>query len=214
MQDRRLRILTEAQRLLDEKGFDGFTIRELSRRADVAQRTLYNVFGSKEDIVASAIEEHYAGLLAKLPPPPPAASLDAHLQRLAMMSEVVVSLRRYATAMVGVFFSPTVDRRIHESLHRISTTGSGNWVQRAEAAKVLVKLSESERQRLVTLLVNAAYANITDWAAGRIGDAELALRAQLNFLLCVRYFLRPRPRADADALIARLLDGPEAQAEA
>ncbi|MDB5447166.1 MAG: hypothetical protein JWQ97_2483 [Phenylobacterium sp.] len=213
MQDRRRRILTEAQQLLDEKGIDGFTIRELSRRAGVAQRTLYNVFGSKEDIVASAIEEHYAGLLETLPPHAPAASLEAHLERLALMSRVVVSLRRYATAMVGVFFSPTVDRRIHDSLHRISITGSGNWLERAEAAQVLVKLSDTERQRLITLLVNVAYANITDWAAGRIGDAELGLRAQLNFLLCVRYFLRPKHRADADALIARLLAGPEAQAE-
>jgi AcrR family transcriptional regulator len=206
MHDRRQRILTEAQALLDEKGYEGFTIRELSRRADVAQRTLYNVFGSKEDIVACAIWEHYAGLVDTMPEPPDPASLDAQLDRLTLTARVVISLRRYATAMVGVFFSPGVDRRIHDSLYRISMTSGGNWVDRAEKAKVLVKLSAAQRQRLIAAMVNLGYANVTDWAAGRIDDAEYILRAKQNFLLVVRAYLRPKHRAAAEALLAQLAE--------
>src|SRR5579862_1973223 len=108
MQDRRQRILAEAQALLDERGVDGFTIRELSRRADVAQRTLYNVFGSKEDIVASAIELHFTSLLPEFPPPPPGADVEAYLCLMDAILERTINLRRYATAMATVFFSPTV----------------------------------------------------------------------------------------------------------
>jgi AcrR family transcriptional regulator len=204
MHDRKQRILSEAQSLLDEHGVDGFTIRELSRRAGVAQRTLYNVFGSKEDIVSSAIEQHFAGLLTELPAPPPADDIEAHLRRIEAISRRTIGLRRYATAMVGVFFSPTVDRRIYDSLRHISLSGSGDWVKRAENDKVLLKLSPQDRDRLTMLLMNVNYANVTDWAAGRISDLELTLRAQVNFLLCIRAFLRPKYRPRVDDLLERL----------
>ena len=204
MHDRKQRILFEAQSLLDEHGVDGFTIRELSRRAGVAQRTLYNVFGSKEDIVSSAIEQHFAGLLTDLPAAPPSEDIEANLRRIEAISLRTIGLRRYATAMVGVFFSPSIDRRIYDSLRRISLSGTGDWVGRAETAKVLMKLSPQGRDRLTTLLMNVSYANVTDWAAGRISDSEMTLRAQVNHLLCIRAFLRPKYRPRVDDLLEQL----------
>lgn len=205
MRDRRLRILKHAQDLLQETGVEGFTIRELTRRADVAQRTLYNVFGSKEDIVASAIDEHFAGLMRDIPALAIADDLQQQLRRIEQVAKTTVTLRRYATAMVGVFFSPTVDRRIYDSLYRISHGTTGGWAARAERNKLIVKLSPVNRNRLNGFIVNQSYANVTDWAAGRIGDDEFVIRAQLNFLCCVRAYLRPRHRAEADALIAGLM---------
>jgi TetR/AcrR family transcriptional repressor of uid operon len=202
MADRKDRILSEAQQLLDEKGVKGFTIRELSRRADVAQRTLYNVFGSKEDIIVSAIERYHATL--DMPSNAPPDDIEQELEVIAAAARVVISLRRYATAMVDVFFSPTVDRRIYESLRRISLSGANHWIELAGTDKVLVKMSEPERDRLRALLVNVTYANITDWAASRISDAELVLRWQINFLIIIRNYLRPAQRKVADAALARL----------
>lgn len=202
MADRKSRILSEAQHLLDEQGVKGFTIRELSRRADVAQRTLYNVFGSKEDIIVSAIEAYHATL--QMPQNGPADDLEQELNVIEAAARVVISLRRYATAMVDVFFSPTVDRRIYDSLRRISLSGANHWVELAGAEKVLVKMSDADFERLRALLVNVTYANITDWAASRISDAELILRWKINFLIILRNYLRPTQRKIADALLNRL----------
>jgi AcrR family transcriptional regulator len=204
MQDRRLRILAEAQALLDEHGVDGFTIRELSRRAGVAQRTLYNVFGSKEDIVASAIELHFMGMAPEFPPPPPGEDLRAYLDRMEVILDRTINLRRYATAMVTVFFSPTADRRIYDSLRRISDAGSGAWVRRAVEGQLLKALSPLDRERLSTLLVNMGYANITDWAAGRITGGELKTRFKLNHLIAIRPHVRAPHRAMVDGLLRRL----------
>jgi AcrR family transcriptional regulator len=201
MEDRRERILLEAQKLLDELGVDGFTIRELSRRANVAQRTLYNVLGSKEEIVASAIELHFTSLLPHLPPPVAGDDLEGYLRRMDAIIELTLSLRRYATAMVTVFFSPSVDLRIYESLRRISQAGSGTWVGRAVEDKLLVKMSKLDQERLSTLLVNIGYANITDWAAGRISGDELKKRFRINFLLCIRHLARAPHRAEIDRLL-------------
>lgn len=202
MADRKSRILSEAQRLLDEQGVTGFTIRELSRRADVAQRTLYNVFGSKEDIIVSAIETYHATL--QMPQNAPVENLEQELEVIEAAAKVVISLRRYSTAMVDVFFSPAVDPRIYASLRRISLSGANHWIELAGADKVLVKMSETERERLRSLLVNVTYANITDWAASRISDAELIARWQINFLTIIRNYLRPAQRKVADAALARL----------
>jgi AcrR family transcriptional regulator len=207
MFDRRQRILSQAQAMLDELGVDGFTIRELSRRADVAQRTLYNVFGSKEDIVACAIEQHYAGLLSRLPPPPPAEDIEGYLYRIDTLVDITIGLKRYATAMVGVFFSPSVDRRIHDTLRRISEGGSVAWVGEAAKSDFLVKSKPSDLEHLSTLLVNVGYANITDWAAGRISGAEMKLRFKFNFLVCIQPLVRPARRPAIAALVERVRRG-------
>jgi AcrR family transcriptional regulator len=201
MADRRRRILDEARAIIDDLGIEGFTIRELSRRAGVAQRTLYNQFGSKEDILASAIHDHFAGLLAALPAPPAAADFEGHLQRIDALVDRTVELKRYATAMVGVFFSPTVDPRLYQTLRWISGGGTAVWVPEAVRTGVLQKLSAEDVERLSTLIINTGYANITDWSAGRISAGEMKLRFKLNFLTCIQ----PLTRAPHQRTIAQLL---------
>jgi hypothetical protein len=132
------------------------------------------------------------------------------LRRIQQVSRATIGLRRYATAMVGVFFSPTVDRRIYDSLYRLTQGPGGGWAARAEAEKLVVKLSEPNRKRLNNLIVNVSYANVTDWAAGRIDDEEFIVRAQVNFLTCIRAHLRPKFRAEADSLLAALMEAGEA----
>lgn len=45
------RITREAQRLADERGFDGFTMDDLAAASDVSRRTLFNYFPGKLDAV-------------------------------------------------------------------------------------------------------------------------------------------------------------------
>lgn len=207
MLERRHRILLEAQTLLDEAGVEGFTIRELSKRAKVAQRTLYNVFGSKEEIVASTIEERHKSLMAnarRAPMPAEHALLD--LRQLDATAEVVYDLRSYATALAAAFFSPTANDKIYQSLLRVSVESSGNWLERAQKAKIIRHLSPDEKERLLSLTVNAGYATTLDWAAGRIGKDELKRRYKINFLLCVHYALRPSHRKDVEKVLDQLLN--------
>jgi AcrR family transcriptional regulator len=207
MLERRRRILAEARSLIDELGVEGFTIRELSHRAGVAPRTLYNLFGSREDIMASAIHHHFAGLLAQAPPPPPSDDFEATLRRIDHLLDRTIELRSYATAMVDVFFRPTVDRRIYDTLRWISEGGSASWVAQAAAEGLLVHTSESDRTRLATLLVNTGYANITDWAAGRISEEEMKARYKFNFLVCIMPFAGAARRSQIQRLLERVRRG-------
>lgn len=51
------RITTCALRLVEDRGFDGFTMDELAESADVSRRTLFNYFPSKLDAVLGAQPE-------------------------------------------------------------------------------------------------------------------------------------------------------------
>ena len=57
--DTRRRIQTVAVELFTENGYDGTSLREIAERLDVTKAALYYHFKSKEDIVASLVEDHF-----------------------------------------------------------------------------------------------------------------------------------------------------------
>ena len=54
---RRQRILESARTLLAGSGQDGLSMRKLAREADLSVTTLYNLVGSREDILRALIED-------------------------------------------------------------------------------------------------------------------------------------------------------------
>jgi AcrR family transcriptional regulator len=63
---RRATILSRARELMEERGYDGITMRDLAERSGVALKTLYDIYRSKDELLAKAIEERarlvFAGL--------------------------------------------------------------------------------------------------------------------------------------------------------
>ena len=59
----RRRIAETAHRLFGERGFDGVTVAEVAREAEVAEATLFNYFPTKEDLVYSGLEAFGARLV-------------------------------------------------------------------------------------------------------------------------------------------------------
>jgi len=65
-QQTRQLIADSARRLFAERGFDGVTVAEVAREADVAEKTVYNYFPTKEDLFYSRLEDFEAKLLAAI----------------------------------------------------------------------------------------------------------------------------------------------------
>jgi AcrR family transcriptional regulator len=59
-------IVAAALRLFDERGFDQTTIADIAEAADIAPRTFFGYFPSKEDVVFADFPETLAGLSARL----------------------------------------------------------------------------------------------------------------------------------------------------
>ena len=54
-QARRSRILTAAQALLGEHGYDGMIMRDVAARAGVSPTTLYNLYNTKDELLLEAL---------------------------------------------------------------------------------------------------------------------------------------------------------------
>lgn len=54
----RHRLLTVATDLFLERGFDQVSVAEIAEAADVSKMTVFNYFGTKEDLICAPLEEH------------------------------------------------------------------------------------------------------------------------------------------------------------
>lgn len=55
--------MTTAEELFSERGFNGTTLRELARAADVSQPLLYHYFASKHDLLVALCQQAVNGLI-------------------------------------------------------------------------------------------------------------------------------------------------------
>ena len=57
MAERRERILEAARGLIESRGYEGLTMRDLAGASGVTVPTVYNLIGSKEEVLFAAVEE-------------------------------------------------------------------------------------------------------------------------------------------------------------
>src|SRR3954451_20509807 len=67
-------IATTARRLFAERGFDAVTVAEIAVAADVSEKTVFNHFAAKEDLVFAGGDTRLAGLQAAIAERPAGAS--------------------------------------------------------------------------------------------------------------------------------------------
>lgn len=197
---RRKRILKEARRLLSEKGFDGFTVRELCKRADVAQRTLYNAFHNKDRIVALAIREAYDDFQRRMVYSTFPDTLDGVLQRLIAVNTRNFGARNYTRAITALYFSPNTSSDIIRSLQDMAFNLHA-WLDRVEKTKQLEPWIR--RSELELTFMNAEYATINDWVRGQISDEDYLRRLVETVLIITIGAARGSTRAQAIRILKK-----------
>jgi AcrR family transcriptional regulator len=77
-------IAETARRLFSERGFERVTVAEIARAADVSEQTVFNYFGTKEDLVFWRLESFEAELLATIRERAPGESVLIAFRRFVM----------------------------------------------------------------------------------------------------------------------------------
>src|SRR3954452_16195921 len=77
-------IAATARRLFSERGFDGVTVAEIARAADVAEKTVFNYFPTKEDLFYSRLEAFEEELLEAVRDRAPDESISAAFRTFIM----------------------------------------------------------------------------------------------------------------------------------
>ena len=66
MRERRERILAAAHSIIAEVGYSGLSMRALAQASRVTVPTIYNLIGTKEDVVVGAVAEQMRGFVSRL----------------------------------------------------------------------------------------------------------------------------------------------------
>jgi len=192
---RRRRILSETRLLISERGFAGFTIRELCRRAGIAEKTLYNAFGSKEKVIALAIRDYIDEFNEGTSYSFDERTLDGQLERLVKVMSQNMHVSSYTAAILCIYNSSVGDKFARVAIRELYASSLRPFIEALEeegalAAGVTVSW-------FVHLLASTTMALTTDWSLGEIADEALIDRAAEAFLTVVIGTTRGGTHTDA-----------------
>ncbi|NLR73212.1 TetR/AcrR family transcriptional regulator [Novosphingobium sp. ERN07] len=199
---RRKRILTEARRMIADVGLDGFSVRLLCRNADVAQRTLYNAFQSKDRLIALAIREAYEDVNRYIRYRTEVDTLNGIIDRLIAVNTRNLRARNYTKAVVSLYFSPSISPDVWNALRSMVFLNLRQWLDRLHREGGLqpwinVEIAAGD-------FANIEYATINDWAVGRLTDEQYIPRLVNAVLSYALGILKGEERAMAAAMMEQL----------
>ena len=181
--ERRQRILRETRKMIAEGGLEAVSIRDLCERAGIAQKTLYNAFGSKENVIALAIRQYLVDFAQRVVMKFENTTLEGVLERMIKTHSRNLQIRPYTSAIMGVYNSPTADRAIRNVIRSMAEEAARPLANAIAAAEGF--LPGVSPASFIYLHTTAVYAILVDWCLGDVPDEELVDRICECFLLMV-----------------------------
>ncbi len=198
---RRAATILEAARYLLSQG-GGFSMKALAAESGVAVATLYNIFGSKENLVADAV----IGVFKSRVYPDENRLSDDPLERIAAgvarASTEILKRPEYARAMLEVYFSQKADRRVSEILHEEVARNHRVALTQMRAKGELS--AEKSINSLADDFTALQYSVVANWAAGRIPDRRLRDRLMRSTLDAYHLVRSGRAQMETDRALRRL----------
>ncbi len=199
MTERRRRMIGVAKVMIAESGAEGFTIRELTRRAEVSVTVVYSAYGDKEGLIAAAIQDFYEKLdLARRPV---ARTLRRVLSDIDEAAAIILANPAYSRSLAALYFSPTVDPRVYATVRNIAVRAFLPWLEEAMSrGETAVGLPV---ETMCATLANDRWAIIFDWARGRVTNARLAGAMKTSFLIVATGLSTGQTRDQLDAALEK-----------
>lgn len=97
---RRARILQSTRDLLTREGYDGLTMDSIADACGVTKPTLYNAFGSKDELLAEAVRDVYRRILERAAAPEGVRGLDHVIAILTVTAKVILREQRRGEALL------------------------------------------------------------------------------------------------------------------
>jgi AcrR family transcriptional regulator len=186
------RLLEAAAALFDAQGVAPTTVGEICARADVADKTFFNHFGSKQDLLRELAERSLDDLLAQIEEARKAGGttrerLQAFFGLIATNVERAGPMHReLVTEIIHVAHEARLESRQAQALHRAFRALVDDGRAAGEVARGHDAATQTE------MLLGAFYALIFNWA--HLPDYPLRRRAQAAArFLGDAFAVSPRP---------------------
>jgi AcrR family transcriptional regulator len=181
MAERRERILAAAREIIGQRGYEALTMRDLARASRVTVPTVYNLVGSKEEVLFAAIEEQTARFEAGLAAGgelPPAQRLIAIVDAAATE---YLRMPRYYRSLLTLLLVSDSAHGMRRRVDRAISTPTGEALSAMREAGELATWLELRplRGRL------RAHLQMTSlqWAVGGLTDDGLRATARYGAAL-------------------------------
>ena len=199
MAERRTGIIDATLAIIEESGLASVTIRNVSRRAGVALRTLYLYFDNREAMISVAIKEFlHRSLIAQTAKDEPETLADV-IERLDRLSDVIFAARAYSAALAPIYFSANLDNGIYQTLKGIALSHVFPFLDNLFSATKF-RPNQLMRELICAQIANTEYALINDTLAGRLPDEHLATYLKISVLSCIAGYLPKVPKDISEAL--------------
>jgi AcrR family transcriptional regulator len=176
MAERRERILAAARDMIGQRGYEALTMRDLARASRVTVPTIYNLIGSKEQVLFAAIEEQTARFEARL-------GAGAELAPAARVRAIVIAcadeylrMPRYYRSLLTLLFVSDSAGAMKQRVDRALSTPIGEALAAMKERGELAPWIELRplRGRL------RAHLQMTSiqWASGALSDEGLKATAR------------------------------------
>jgi len=204
---RRQRILESARTLLTEAGQDGLSMRKLAKEADLSVTTLYNLVGTREDILRALIEdsaEHFESTVSV--PESIGDSLTRTMKAFDSLLEHLVAddavLKPLIVANIATGYGEELRKEEHSLFHR----GAKNTVRQC----LLDALAEGQIRDVVSLefLEGQFYVGLElaldRWAFGLVDADELRVKSLWGAYLTLLAVASPENRPQLEGELRKL----------
>lgn len=199
--ERRGRIVEAACDLLREVGIAGLSMKLVSSRAGVSLSTVYNLFESKQDVLARVFDQDLARFEALVAAAPSHDALDRMFDALDIAADLY-------GADPG-FYRATMWRQPAGGELALETTLRGPrirfWRTMVEAAVVEGLLRRDADPAVVgALLIQITGGVLSDWIAGEISVEQLRAETKFGFAVTLSAFAAPPAAARLKTLTGDL----------
>ncbi|HEX7929674.1 MAG TPA: TetR/AcrR family transcriptional regulator [Sphingomicrobium sp.] len=179
MADRRQRLIDETLAVLFEGRGENFSLRQITQKAEVSMSVLYSTFGSKEGLIAAAVQGFYMRQAAQYR----SGSTDVAgiLREIGDDAEVTMANPEYVRSLCDLYFLHQGGKAVFDEMNAISGDTFRPWlhkvVERGELRDAItVPMAEA-------LLSGDRWHAISDWVRGHTPTDQFPETIRLRFLV-------------------------------
>lgn len=174
--ERRSRILSSARALLAEQSYDAVTMRAIAAASGTVEKTLFNIFGNKDRLMAAAAFERSAGVFELVIQRSP----EPGWPRLMALCDAIAEVTLEAPEMARGLAVPVLD---HFELVGLNLLYDKHVCEALEAMVADGRLTPAVPQALVAHVIQlGVVSSVVFWAKDELSDTELRpfLRLRVN----------------------------------
>lgn len=197
--ERRSRILASARDLMRLVGVDAMSMKQVAQRAEVSLSTVYNLFQSKEDVVARVFNDEFAHYLDAVDERGSKEPLQRFFDAVDIAAEFYSADESFYRSSIWLV---DANSSYKLSLQRPRFAFFRQLVNRAIEDGLL--RTETDAYLLGLMVVPMFSAPYQAWAGGWISIDEFRARAKLGISIVLRSHAQPAHLRRFDELMARL----------